>query len=142
MLMLYLLLFAAGSVSGFVTDASNGEKLAFANIYFEDLDIGFLHRTQNQKRAGTASFGLITSKLLIEGPILKGSFLFSGRRTYFDALLWGYSLITGDSLSLSYYFWDGIVKVNFNPLPDDRFTLTALGGAWKPTVYPVIMTVR
>ncbi|OGC38951.1 hypothetical protein A2Y85_05980 [candidate division WOR-3 bacterium RBG_13_43_14] len=83
----------------------------------------------SKKYSGAASFGLITSKLLIEGPIPKGSFLLCGRRTYFDALVWGYSLITGDSISLPYYFWDGIAKVNFNPFPNDRFTLTALGGS-------------
>ena len=34
------LLQALGSVSGFVTDASNGEKLSFANVYLEDEPLG------------------------------------------------------------------------------------------------------
>jgi hypothetical protein len=83
----------------------------------------------NSKRvAGNASLGLVTSKLMIEGPIPNGSFLISGRRTYFDALVWAYSKIFADSVSLPYYFYDGIAKVNYNPTPNNRFTLTGLGG--------------
>ena len=55
----------------------------------------------NSKRyAGEVSIGLITSKFLVEGPIPSGSFLVSGRRTYFDALVWLYSTIKGDTISL------------------------------------------
>ena len=83
----------------------------------------------SKKFAGEASLGLVTSKLIIEGPLPKGSFLISGRRTYFDALVWAYSKITNDSLSLPYYFYDGIAKINFNPSSENRFTLVALGGS-------------
>ncbi len=37
---LLLLAYDYGSVSGFVTDASNGEKLAYANVYLENTDMG------------------------------------------------------------------------------------------------------
>ncbi|MBN2620864.1 TonB-dependent receptor [candidate division WOR-3 bacterium] len=84
----------------------------------------------NSKRvAGTASLGLVTSKLMIEGPIPNGSFVLSGRRTYFDALVWAYAKVFDDSVSLPYYFYDGIAKVNYNPSPNNRFTLTGLGGS-------------
>ncbi|MGB3479699.1 MAG: TonB-dependent receptor [bacterium] len=83
----------------------------------------------SKKFAGEATIGLITSKLVIEGPLPKGSFLISGRRTYFDALVWAYSKIKNDTLSLPYYFYDGIAKINFNPSPENRFTLAALGGS-------------
>jgi hypothetical protein len=83
----------------------------------------------NSKRvAGTASLGLVTSKLMVEGPIPNGSFVLSGRRTYFDALVWAYSKIFADSVSLPYYFYDGIVKINYNPTPRNRFTISGLGG--------------
>lgn len=82
----------------------------------------------SKKVAGTASLGLVTSKLMIEGPIPNGSFIISGRRTYFDALVWAYSKIFADSVSLPYYFYDGIAKVNYNPSPNNRFTVTGLGG--------------
>lgn len=83
----------------------------------------------SKKYTGEASIGLITSKLLFEGPIPKGSFLISARRTYFDALVWAYSKIKRDTISLPYYFYDGISKINFNPSPENRFTFAALGGS-------------
>ena len=83
----------------------------------------------SKKFAGEASLGLITSKLMIEGPLPKGSFLISGRRTYFDALVWAYNKIWSDTISMPYYFYDGIAKVNFNPSPENRFTFAALGGS-------------
>jgi hypothetical protein len=83
----------------------------------------------SKKFTGEANVGLITSKLILQGPLPKGSFLISGRRTYFDALVWAYSKIKSDTISLPYYFYDGIVKLNFNPSPENRFTLAALGGS-------------
>lgn len=76
-----------------------------------------------------ASVSLISSKLLIEGPIPKGSFLFSGRRTYFDLVAWGLSKIRKGDIQLPYYFYDGIGKVNYDISPDNRFTWAGLGGA-------------
>lgn len=84
----------------------------------------------NSKRfTGEASTGLVTSKLLLEGPIPKGSFLFSGRRTYFDLIVWGFSKILGIDISLPYYFYDGVAKVNYNPSMDNRFTWAGMGGS-------------
>jgi hypothetical protein len=79
--------------------------------------------------SGEGSTGLISSKLLLEGSIPKGSFLLSGRRTYFDLLIWGFSKILKKDIELPYYFYDGVGKVNYNPSTDNRFTLAALGGA-------------
>jgi len=84
----------------------------------------------NSKRyQGEVGAGLITTKFLIEGPIPKGSLLFSGRRTYFDALVWSYSHIFNKDVSLPYYFYDGVAKINYNPSLDNRFTFTGFGGA-------------
>jgi hypothetical protein len=80
----------------------------------------------SKRRAGEVSVGLITSKFLVEGPIPSGSFLVSGRRTYFDALVWLYSKIRGDTISLPYYFYDFTAKANLNPTPENRFTLSGL----------------
>jgi len=75
---------------------------------------------------GNVSLGLITSKLLFEGPIPSGSFLVAGRRTYFDALVWLYDQIWNKDISLPYYFYDLLAKVNFNPSSENRFTLAGL----------------
>jgi len=76
--------------------------------------------------AGAVSLGLITTRLLVEGPIPNGSFLVSARRSYFDALVWLYDKIRSDDISLPYYFYDCIAKVNFNPSLENRFTLAGL----------------
>ncbi|MDG1841037.1 MAG: TonB-dependent receptor plug domain-containing protein [Crocinitomicaceae bacterium] len=81
-----------------------------------------------KKFKGEGSIGIISSKLTLEGPIIKDktSFLVSGRRTYVD--LWAIPLINsfnnnsgggkGESGSSSssntggYYFWDLNAKIN------------------------------
>ena len=80
----------------------------------------------SKEYAGMFSFGLVTSRLLVEGPIPKGSFLISARRSYFDALVWLYDKIRDDDISLPYYFYDFIGKINFNPSPENRFTVAGL----------------
>lgn len=77
---------------------------------------------------GEASVGLVTSKILFEGPVPKGSVLLSGRRTYFDAVVWTYDKVFDKDISLPYYFYDGVGKLNVNLSADDRFTLTGFGG--------------
>ncbi len=83
----------------------------------------------SKKFEGNASVGLITSKILLEGPIPNGSFLFSARRTYFDALVWSYAHIFNKKVELPYYFYDGVGKINYNFSSDNRLTLTGFGGA-------------
>lgn len=67
-----------------------------------------------EKIAGEAGIGLLSSRLTLEGPILKNksSFLVSGRRTYLDVL-------TRPFMSLEdgvggYYFYDLNAKVNYD----------------------------
>lgn len=69
----------------------------------------------NQNFHGNASIGLISSKLLLEGPIQnnKSSYLFTARRTYFDLfsvpILW---LINDKEFTGGYYFYDINAKIN------------------------------
>jgi outer membrane cobalamin receptor len=70
----------------------------------------------NKEYHGEASLGIISSKLLLEGPIVKnkGSFVVSGRRTYIDVLL--APLIKSQSQGLAsggYYFYDLNTKLNY-----------------------------
>ncbi|MDI6840075.1 MAG: carboxypeptidase-like regulatory domain-containing protein [bacterium] len=124
-----------GLFSTFNPDAVADMKLfsgGFPSKYGDVLSsvIDVTTREGNNKRyTGSLSTGLITSKLLLEGPIPKGSFLLSGRRTYFDFLVWAYSHIIHEDVSLPYYFYDGVGKINFNPSQSNRFTLTGFGGA-------------
>lgn len=62
--------------------------------------------------AGSASIGLLNSKVFIEGPLSKNrtSFLFSVRRTYLDVIL--NRIVPSGSNDQGYYFLDGNFKIN------------------------------
>ena len=70
----------------------------------------------------TASISLLSSKFLAEGPFFNGSWMLSGRRTYFDKIVNGiYSsnicvegVFCPESTTppANYYFWDAHFKVN------------------------------
>ena len=86
---------------------------------------------------GTATIGLIASKLTVEGPIWKGktSFILSGRRTYLDILA---QPIIKSSLKkenvdggLGYFFYDLNAKVNHKFSDKDRIYLSAYTGSDK-----------
>ena len=78
---------------------------------------------------GEGSLGLISSKLAIEGPIIKDkvSFIVSGRRTYADLLL--NSLNPADSgVDGGYYFYDLNAKLNYKVSEKDRLYLSGYFG--------------
>jgi hypothetical protein len=84
---------------------------------------------------GAASIGLISSKLMIEGPIVKdkSSFAFSGRRTYIDLLarpIIRNALDNGQGSSglFGYYFYDLNAKVNWRFSDKDRVFLSVYSG--------------
>ncbi len=89
-----------------------------------------------QKYHGTASIGLISSKLNFEGPIVKDklSFNLSYRRTYGDLLikpaLWIASWSTPEisKLSVGYYFYDFNAKLNWKISDKDRLYLSFYTG--------------
>lgn len=83
----------------------------------------------SKKLQGQISSSLITTKFLIESPVPMGSILFSGRRTYFDALVWGYRHIFREDIELPYYFYDALIKINCNPSLSNRFTVTSFNSA-------------
>lgn len=65
-----------------------------------------------EKLKGEAGIGIIASRLLLEGPIIKGksSFLVSARRTYFDVLTRPFMPETDKG---GYYFYDFNAKANY-----------------------------
>ena len=84
---------------------------------------------------GHANISLISSKVLLEGPLpkykgLKGSWMIAGRRTYFDqffnALV---ALFDGPSdFKFPYYFYDYQMKVNVDLSQDHRLTYSRFYG--------------
>ena len=85
---------------------------------------------------GNFSLGLISSKINVEGPIVKDklSFNLSFRRTYSDALTNLYGLIgkmadeSIDKFSLGYYFYDLNAKMNWKISDKDRLYLSWYSG--------------
>jgi hypothetical protein len=82
------------------------------------------------KFGGEAGVGLISSKLLLEGPIVKnkGSFVVSGRRTYIDALIAPILAIQDPGLRAGYYFYDLNAKGNYEIDRRNRIYLSGYFG--------------
>ncbi|MEC9448221.1 MAG: carboxypeptidase-like regulatory domain-containing protein, partial [Candidatus Neomarinimicrobiota bacterium] len=83
-----------------------------------------------EKVTGSGNVSLVTAKALIEGPIpnwkgIKGSWLISGRRTYFDKFI---NLITKGQGQFPYYFYDYQIKTNIDLNIDHRLTYTRFYG--------------
>lgn len=79
---------------------------------------------------GQGGIGLISSRLTLEGPLVKerGSFIVSGRRTYIDVLT--KPLIDPESAfaGSGYYFYDLNAKANYRLSDKDRFYLSGYFG--------------
>lgn len=79
---------------------------------------------------GQGGIGLISSRLTLEGPIVKdrSSFIISGRRTYIDILTKPF-INKGSQLSGSgYYFYDLNAKANYRLSDKDRIYLSGYFG--------------
>jgi len=85
---------------------------------------------------GTGSLGLISSKLTLEGPIVKDktSFIVSARRTYLDFLIQPFLRSLGGqdaSSSQGYFFYDLNAKINHKFSNKDRLYLSVYSGSDK-----------
>jgi hypothetical protein len=82
----------------------------------------------NKMYSAYGGIGLISSRLTLEGPIVKdkGSFIISGRRTYADLFfpLFGEERLKNSTL----YFYDLNGKLSYNIGEDDRIFLSAYNG--------------
>jgi hypothetical protein len=83
-----------------------------------------------EKFHGEAGIGLISSRLVLEGPLLKkkSSFLVSARRTYIDAFI--YPFLPADQKG-GYYFYDLNAKLNYTLTDKDRLYLSGYFGKDK-----------
>jgi len=85
---------------------------------------------------GSGSIGLISSKLTLEGPIVKDktSFIVSARRTYLDFLIQPLLRSFGnqeESTSQGYFFYDLNAKINHKFSNKDRLYLSVYSGSDK-----------
>ncbi len=88
----------------------------------------------NKEFHGEGSIGLVSSKLTLEGPIIKDrtSFIVSGRRTYIDflaqPLIKRLSEEEGTPLEAAYFFYDVNAKVNHKLNDNNRIYLSSYLG--------------
>jgi hypothetical protein len=92
----------------------------------------------SERIAASGEIGLLTSKLVVEGPLpkgVKGSWLVAGRRTYIDLVTWSLDKMfrkslerQGMSIYLPYHFYDLQAKVNWDASERSRFTLSGFFG--------------
>jgi len=73
---------------------------------------------------------LLSSKILTEGPLYKGSWMWSYRRTYFDKLAELYYMVKPNKSDIDwkYYFWDTQGKLIHNISDNSRLTLSTYLG--------------
>ena len=86
----------------------------------------------NQAFKGSASIGLISSKLTLEGPIKKSentTYILSGRRTYIDILAQPFIKAQSNGENTGgYYFYDLNAKINHKFSNSDRLYLSGYFG--------------
>ena len=92
------------------------------------------------KITGMANISLISSKGLLEGPLprwrgMKGSWMISGRRTYFDSIVDALKIPIGQKadgtdayFQFPYFFYDYQIKINLDIDQDHRITYSRFYG--------------
>lgn len=82
---------------------------------------------------GEGGIGIISSHLMVEGPIAKNkaSFMLSGRTTYFDLLARPLMKILSPETSAGYYFFDLNAKFNYDISDKNKLYLSAYFGRDK-----------
>ncbi len=125
-----------GFMSVFNADAVNDIKLIKGGMPAEYggrlssvLDIS-MKNGNNKTYHAKGGIGLISSRLTLEGPIVKekSSFLISGRRTYADLLLKPFAEPGSKMEGFGYYFYDLNLKANYQFSNKDRLYLSGYFG--------------
>ncbi len=91
--------------------------------------LNIINREGNtEKVSGSGNISLISTKALLEGPLpkwrnIKGSWMISGRRTYFDKIIEQFT-----SEEFPYYFYDYQLKINTDIGDNNRLTYSRFYG--------------
>jgi hypothetical protein len=72
---------------------------------------------------------VLSSKILLEGPLYRGSWMLSLRRTYFDQMARIYYLFKGEDQNWTYYFWDGQLKLISDLDSRNRLSISSFNGS-------------
>ena len=76
-----------------------------------------------------ADVSLLSSKISAQGPIYKGSWIFTGRRTYFDTFVTAFNRMQGNDNPFIYYFWDTHFKIQTTPFKYNKFIYSQFNGS-------------
>ena len=76
-----------------------------------------------------ADVSLLSSKISAQGPVYKGSWIFTGRRTYFDTFVTAYNRIQDNDNPFIYYFWDTHFKIQTTPIKYNKFIYSQFNGS-------------
>jgi hypothetical protein len=89
-----------------------------------------MNEGNNKKFKVTGGLGLISSRLTLEGPIVKnkGSFIVSARRTYIDLFMKAFIKKSSSFYGSSYFFYDLNAKLNYRLGPKDKIYLSGYYG--------------
>jgi len=84
----------------------------------------------NKKYEVDGGIGLLSSRLTLQGPIVKekSSFIISGRRTYVDVLSRPFVKKGGSFSGSGYYFYDLTTKINYKISDKDKLYLSGYFG--------------
>ncbi len=133
---LYYVNHLGGFVSVFDIDAVNSVKLIkggfpakYGNRLSSVVDIR-LKDGNRSKRSGNISLGLPGAKLSLNGPLGdKTTFMFSGRRSFYDLFMVPVSYIgTEQSFAFGYYFYDITTKISYRPNENNKIGISLYGG--------------
>lgn len=119
-----------GFFSTFNTDAIKDVKLMKGGYPAEyggrlSAVLDVTNKDGNRERTSTSgAVSLISSKFLLEGPLKKGSYMISGRRTYFDLII----PLSGVDDIPDYYFYDLNAKINIDHSDKDKFIISSYLG--------------
>ena len=93
------------------------------------LDIS-MKEGNNREYEFDGGIGLISSRLTVQGPIIKdtSSFIISGRRTYIDVLVNPFINDSSSAKGSGYYFYDLTSKLNYRISDKDRLFLSGYFG--------------
>ncbi len=133
---LYYVNHLGGFVSTFNVDALSNVTLykgGFPARYGSRLSsvVDIRMKDGNMKKFhGAGTIGMITTKLMVEGPIIKDrlSYLISARRFMYDLLMRPITRISFKGVSTGYTFYDVNAKVNYIANQNNRLYLSFYGG--------------
>jgi hypothetical protein len=119
-------------------DSKNGRLADSLNIYDVILDWPWhwpVHSKRERKLKKywdyskiRGDISLLSSKILIEGPLYNGSWMFSGRRTYFDKFVDLYYSNKDETSPFNYYFWDTHFKAKTSFNNNNIFSYSQFSG--------------